>query len=178
MTAVLRALDRAIRYLGVAALAVSAACLLAIMVIGSVDAITTNVFEWAVPAALEGSEVLLAVCIFLTFAYTQSRREHIAVDMFVANGPQWLRKLSVLLTLTIGAAIFAIFTWRAGALAMRSWNFDEHANAIIAFPVYPAKFLVCFGAAIATAEFLRQLVWFFIGDDHEHDADHARQDVA
>ena len=177
MTPVFRALDRAIRYLGIAALAVSAACLLAIMVIGSVDAISTNAFSRAVPAALEGSEVLLAISIFLTFAYTQSRREHIAVDMFIAGGPAWLRRMSLFLTLVIGAALFAILTWRAGALAMRSWKFDEHANAIIAFPIYPAKFLVCFGAAIATLEFLRQLVWFFIGDDHEHDDHHARRDA-
>lgn len=176
MKATLRALDSAIRHLNTAALTVAAICLLTIMVIGSVDAVTLNLLSAPVPAALEASEVLLGVSIFLTFAYAQSRREHINVDLFILRAPPIVRRISLFLTLVVGAALFAVLTWRSGSLAMTSFRIDEYANAIVTFPIYPAKFLIAGGAGIATLEFVRQLVWFFINGAAD-EPPHGREDV-
>lgn len=159
---VLLALDAAIRLLVTTSFAIAAFCLLAIMVLGSVDAVMTNAFGGGLPSALEGAEVLLAVAIFLSFACSQMRDEHIKVDLLVTRAPERLRRMSVLLTLILGAGLFAILTMEAWKLAMHSWQNTEKANALIAFPIYPAKFLVAGGAAICTLEYLRQISWFIV----------------
>jgi len=155
-------LDAGIRFLVTTSFAIAAACLLAIMVLGSVDAVMTNAFGGGLPSALEGAEVLLAVAIFLSFACSQMRDEHIKVDLLVSRAPEGIRRISVLLTLVLGFGVFAILTMECWKLAMHSWANTEQANALIAFPIYPAKFLVACGAAICALEYLRQIGWFIV----------------
>jgi TRAP-type C4-dicarboxylate transport system permease small subunit len=155
-------LDAGIRFLVTTSFAIAAFCLLAIMVLGSVDAVMTNVFGGGLPSALEGAEVFLAVAIFLSFACSQMRDEHIKVDLLVTRAPEGIRRMSVLLTLILGAGVFSILTMETWKLAMHSWQNTERANALIDFPIYPAKFLVAYGAAVCTLEYLRQISWFVV----------------
>lgn len=165
MKAFTLAVDRGIRALSIGAFGVSAACLLLIMVVGSVDALTTNVFLQPVPAALEFSETLLAIGIFLCFAFVTSQREHIAVDLLISRAPLKVQRASTFMALVLSGLVFGLMANEAWTLAMTSLKFDEYANAMIRFPIYPAKFLVAVGCGIASLECVRQLVWLLVGVD-------------
>ena len=168
MTAILKSIDALILRLNYFALSLGAVCLLLIMVIGTTDVIFVNTFDTPVPAALEASEVLLGVAVFMTFAYAQNMRQHIHVDLVYNRSPQTVRWIVTLITLLFGTALFLVFGLRAWELAMRSLRVGETANAVFAFPIWPAKMLVATGAYVAMLEFLRQLVWHFI-DPHRVD---------
>lgn len=156
----LSVVDRAIRRLVVAAFGISALAMLAIMLIGSADVIGSGLFLSPVPAATEAQEVLLAISIFLAVGHAQYGRQHIAVDIVVQHLPRALRRALLLISLALGAMVCGIIAMQAWAQAISSWQTREAANAIITFPIYPAKFLVSLGAWIAALEFARQ--WFLV----------------
>ena len=119
--------------------------------------------RWPVPAALEMQEVLLAVSIFLALAHAQRVRGHIAVDIVIDRLPARLKRGLELLALLVTFGVFTVIAWRAWYLSLASWNMDETANAIFTFPLWPGKFLVCFGAGFGALECLRQVGWWCIG---------------
>ena len=163
MTRFLWGIDRAIGWAVGVCLGFSAICLLLIMLIGAADVLSTNLMLTPVPAALEGTEVLLAMCIFLSFAYCAKRNEHIRVDILLSRLSPSMQRLGYMTGLIVGFAVFSIIAWRSFDLAISSWEIREQANALWTFPVYPAKFLVSLGAAVTSAEFLRQIVRMALG---------------
>lgn len=171
MGQILAGLDRLIRVLVSAGAAISIVAMLAIMTIGTLDVIGTAFFSAPVPAALEAQEVLLAISIFLALAYAQQQRAHIDVDIVTSQLPTPVRHVLLILGLALGATICAIISWRSWELALESWSVREAANAIITFPIYPGKFLVSIGAALAALEFLRQLVWSLVGVEMKRPGD-------
>ncbi len=161
--AFLLVLDGGVRWSGTIGFALSATCTMALAVLGTVDVVGTNLFGAPVPGALELAKVTLAVVVFMGLAYAQQQHAHISVDIITNLAPRSLRRASLLVSLSLGALLFALLAWRTGVLAMESWAYREVASGYVSFPVYPAKAAVSVGCAIAALEFLRQIVWFFIG---------------
>ncbi len=162
MRGFLLALDRGVRWCGTLGFALSAACTMALAVLGTVDVIGTNLFGAPVAGALELSEVALAVVVFMGLAYAQQQNAHISVDIVTNLAPRSLQRASTLVSLGFGGLLFGLLTWQAGVLAAESWSYREVASGYVSFPVYPAKAAVAVGWAVATLEFLRQIVWFFV----------------
>ena len=170
MTSLLRRLDGICRLLTAFGGAVAASLYLFIMLLVTVNILSTNLFGLPLPVVEEISADMLAAAIFTAIALAQQRQEHVTVDFFTEGLPKWMRRAIQTVALAIGTAFFAFLTWRTASLAMTSWQTKETAMALIPFPVYPFKFAVLFGVAIATTEFARQLTWLLIrrGEIVEH----------
>lgn len=154
----LRIADRLVRRLAHAAFLAGAALLLVLGIIGFVDVLTLNLLFIPVSGLVEISGTLLAVIVFLGLAEAQARDANIAIDLFTQNmGPLMLR-ISKLFTLLIGTALMAVITWRTAHLALTAWQYQEVALGALQFPTTPGKALAFLGAAIATAEYARQLL--------------------
>lgn len=138
-------------------------CLVLILTIGTLKILAYNLLGWVIPATIEGSEVLLATSLFLGLCNVQHRQENIRLGTVRMLMPRRVQSAFELLGLVLGTIIFAVLTYQSYNLALKSLIISETANALIAFPIYPAKFLIAAGAAIATAEFLRQLVHGVVG---------------
>jgi TRAP-type C4-dicarboxylate transport system permease small subunit len=164
MRNVFAVLDRSIRLLTRGSFGLAVLATLGLMLVGSADVLGT-LFGMSVPAALEMQEVLLAVSIFLGFAHVQARHEHIGVDIIVKRFPPRVRRAVYLSMLVFCAGVFAVIAWRTASLAASSWNVREAASAIFTFPIYPGKFLVSLGAAVAAMECVRQIGWWFAGGE-------------
>ena len=135
-----------------------AALLLVLGVIGFTDVITLNLFHIPVPGLLEGSGTLLAIIVFLGLAEAQERGANISIDLFTHQmGPRGQR-LSQIISLSIGTALMVMVAWRTAYLAGTAWTYHEVALGALAFPTTPGKAIAFFGACIAAAEFLRQLI--------------------
>lgn len=167
MRSVLQTLEAAIAWAVGVAFAAACAAMLAIMVIGTADVIGSFLLRSPLPAALELQEVLLGILIFLGLGQAQKLREHIDVDIVTTKLGPSLRRRFELLVLVVGVLSFAVIAWRAWVLAMASWKVGETANAILTFPIYPAKFLVAFGAAVAALECIRQIGRWFVRSNAE-----------
>lgn len=157
--------DRFVRVLVNAAFIVSAVAALLIMMIGSIDVLGTYLFNTPLAAAVEAQEVLMGIAIFLAFAGTQRRREHIDVDIVKKLLPQPVQHVLTLLAIMLAMLIFGLIAWRSMQLALNSWQIRETAAAAFPFPLYPGKFLVSFGAGVAAIESLRQGIGWFLKVD-------------
>lgn len=163
MLYLVRMVDRAIRALGMAAIWISALAATIIAVLGTADVISSTAFNRPIAGTFELSGTLLAVMIFLGLAHAQRLNEHVAVDILVAGAPRPWRTASMLLSLLLGAGVFAMMTWRGLDLAMASLRIREVATGQLRFPVYPAKMTMVFGTGVATLECLRQIVRILAG---------------
>ncbi|MFH1797309.1 MAG: TRAP transporter small permease [Pseudomonadota bacterium] len=146
---------RRVSYLGFLA---ASALLLIVGLMGTVDVISTNLFWKPIPGMVELSGALLAVIVFLGLAEAQARGSNIVIDIATQSMGPTARRLSSILSLSIAAVLMGLIAWQTTRLAMSSWNFNETALGALAFPVAPFKSVAAFGAWLATAEFLRQLV--------------------
>ena len=164
---------RRVSYLGFLA---ASALLLIVGLMGTVDVISTNLFWRPIPGMVELSGALLAVIVFLGLAEAQARGSHIVIDIATQNMGPTARRLSSILSLSIAAVLMGLIAWQTTRLAISSWSFKETALGALAFPVAPFKSVAAFGAWLATAEFLRQLVRRVAGSASDL-ADEERRDA-
>jgi TRAP-type C4-dicarboxylate transport system permease small subunit len=155
---ILLRVDRLCRWLTLAGIAAAALCQLAIMLMISLNVISGAVHA-PIPVIEELASTMLAICIFSAIAYAQDQQEHIGVDILTGRLSPQIRRWFRVFSLSLCALFFLVLTWRASALALKSWEVRETAMALIPYPVYPFKVGVLVGLGIATVEFIRQLVW-------------------
>jgi TRAP-type C4-dicarboxylate transport system permease small subunit len=146
---------RRVSYLGFLA---ASALLLIVGLMGTLDVISTNLFWRPIPGMVELSGALLAVIVFLGLAEAQARGSHIIIDIATQNMGPTAQRLSSILSLTIAGIVMGLIAWQTTRLAIASWSYSETALGALAFPVAPFKSVAAFGAWLATAEFMRQLI--------------------
>lgn len=130
--------------------------LLMLVVVG--DVAGRYVLRRPIPAALEITEILLPLIVFLAIAYTEAVGGNIRVIML--KDRLSLRKQVVLdvLAYALGLLVFSLVTWKTFAYAWSSWGVREVAQGIISLPVYPTKFGIALGSFLISLEFLTGLV--------------------
>jgi TRAP-type C4-dicarboxylate transport system permease small subunit len=136
----------------------ASALLLVVGLMGAADVVSTNLFSSPIPGMVELSGALLAVIVFLGMAEAQARGSNIIIDIATQNMRPGAQRLSGIFSLAIAAALMGLIAWQTTRLAMSSWSYREAALGALAFPVAPFKSVAAFGAWLATAEFLRQLI--------------------
>ena len=117
----LRAIDRAISLLSQLCFILSAAALFVIAAYGAADVAVAVAGGGGLPVTREASSVLLAAAVFLSFGYSQYRRQDIRVDVLIELCPSRVQRLSLLLSLILGIFVFAVLTWQSWELFLRSW---------------------------------------------------------
>lgn len=165
----LEALLRRISYIGFLA---ASALLLLVGLMGAADVISTNLLFQPIPGMVELSGALLAVIVFLGLAEAQARGSNIVIDVATQNMKPAMRRISAIISLTIGTLFMGLVAWQATKLASSAWSYNELALGALEFPMAPFKSLACFGAWLATAEFVRQLAREVAGLSPEKDAEH------
>ena len=158
-TAILIGLDRAIRTLTRAGIAIAAILILVVAIVITIDVLSNVLLNAPIPVVTELASTTLAIIIFAALAHAQQRNQNVQVDIVLVTLPKGLRFLFEAFSSLVGFLLFALLAWRSIALAATSWASAETAMALIPFPVYPFKIEVAIGAMIAAAEFLREFVW-------------------
>jgi TRAP-type C4-dicarboxylate transport system permease small subunit len=116
------------------------------------------VFNSPIQGTFELSEFGLVGIVFFSIAYIQSEKGHIKIDIATTwmsrNGQMALDIFSYLL----GIAFFAIVFWQSGKMAWKAWIIKDYTMGLVEFPLWPAKFLVPYGAGLICLQFLSNLV--------------------
>ena len=162
--------DTAIQRLCVIALAIAAAFIGLLALIGAADIFGTNLLHRPVPSSVELSEAGLVIIVFMGLAQAQRRRAHITVDILSGNFRGWAAKASTGLALIAAIIFFGLLAWRAYLAAEQSLAIDERSMGEISFEIWPGKILLCAGSVIALLESLRQLVRLCVGAPDATDA--------
>jgi TRAP-type C4-dicarboxylate transport system permease small subunit len=141
----------------------SGIAMLLMMLAGTLDIIGTNLFALPVPAAFEFVATMMVVVVFFAISLAQSRRAHIRVEVLYNLMPRPLQYLADVLQYLLNAFLYgliAYFGWRAGMLSFAQ---GEYASGIINFPIWPARFALCFGASLMTVQCLYDLISHLAG---------------
>ena len=151
----------AARLLGIiekASAAVAALIIFALMILVVADVAGRKLFNAPVHGTIEIAALTLPTIVFLSIAYIQSLREHVAVDLFTAGLSLATRQALDLFALTVALAIMAVITWKTSAFAWSSWLDGEYAMGIVPVPIWPARVAVAYGCWLLTIRLAFDLV--------------------
>jgi TRAP-type mannitol/chloroaromatic compound transport system permease small subunit len=108
-----------------------------------------------VPGAFETSKALMVLTAFLPQAYTQMRRGHIWIDIFVQGYPKKTQGFLTGMGALLGSAAFGLLAWLTGQVAWESTLVGEFESGIINFPTWPVRWLIPVGLWLLVAQLLR-----------------------
>lgn len=113
------------------------------------DLATRSIFSRSLPGMIELSETMLTTVIFLSIGYVGFRRSHIKVNLLTDALPGTLQSLTRALAEVISAAFLLWMLYATGTRAVKSFNTGEYKFGLLEWPVWPARWVLTFGVALA-----------------------------
>lgn len=142
MGKVWKRLDRFISHWKAGFLVAGGWLLVGMMALIFVDVIGRYAFNRPLPGVYEFTEdILMVAIVFLAIAAA----EHVRVRVVIERLRGRARQIVELLDLLIPIGLIALMTWQTGVMAGFSWKTREATEAIIAYPIYPSRFIVALG---------------------------------
>lgn len=126
----------------------------AMMVLVVVNVIGRYAFNSPVGGAFEVAQSMLTVIVFFSLALTQFHDGHIKVVLLTRLLPARLQRPLSIAVLLLGAAFFAVASYGSFNFAWESWLINEQEWSSIVYPLYPVKFVVFFGLALLSIQFV------------------------
>ncbi len=144
----------------------SGVALLLMMLAGAADVIGTNLDllklpSSPIPAAFEFMATMMVVNVFLAVSLGQVRRQHIRVEVLVNRLPRILQRVADVAQYVLAVAFFGLIAWFAWPAAVHSFNVGEYAPGLINFPIWPARFILAFGATLLSIQCCFDIVGLF-----------------
>jgi TRAP-type mannitol/chloroaromatic compound transport system permease small subunit len=131
--------------------------LLAMMFLGAADVIGRYVFNSPITGAMESSQLLMGGMVFLAWAYTLAKREHVTVDILFITYPKRVRATLYFFMMIITFVLFALVFWQSLSMAISDWQAGKLVR-IILIPIAPFKALVPLGALLLCLECIIQII--------------------
>ena len=118
------------------------------------NALLRKFFNAPLEGTLEITEAILPLIIFFSIAFTQLNKGHIRVTLAVRHLTIKVQKRLHIGAYICGACFFFWASIGTFQYAWESWLLKESAWGAIRFPIYPVKFIVCFGVVLLAIQFV------------------------
>ncbi|MFX0200946.1 MAG: TRAP transporter small permease subunit [Candidatus Hodarchaeota archaeon] len=132
-----RIIDAAITKVTVWFLFVSVLCLVVMMVLLTIDIITTKFFNMPIPGVTEIVEDLNIPLVFMAMAYVQLERGHIAGPIFENRFSATINNYIKIGGYFLGILITSFVAWRSISLLKEMLAVGEVKSGAIHFPLWP-----------------------------------------
>lgn len=140
-----RSLRRAVRVVSLGSAVIAGIALVFIMSAVVTDVISRNVRGRSIPGLVDQTEVVLALVVFLALAYTQTRREHVAVEAVVNRLKGWRFRTVRVAAAVVGVVVTILLAWATTEVAISSFEVREARLGIAAVPLWPGRIAVAYG---------------------------------
>jgi TRAP-type C4-dicarboxylate transport system permease small subunit len=137
---------------------ISGIALLLMMFVGALDVFMGKVFNKPIPGTFEATEALMVISAFMAIAYNQQVRGHIKVELFTKMFSRKIQLKFELFSHFLSFAFFFLIAWQGWIYGLNSLKIKEYESGLIAFPIYPAKLLLAFGASMMVLQCLKDMV--------------------
>ena len=127
-----------------------------LMFYGTADVVGRYFFNSPVKWTYELSQILLAIIVFLGWAYTLYEDKHTTIGLVYSRFPPKVKKTADIFTRLLALIVFALITWQAVAWAIVYIKANRHLSGIF-LPLYPFQMLVAFGALMICLELIIQI---------------------
>lgn len=118
------------------------------------------------------SESLLVVAIYLSIAYTQQTKQHVAVEFLVGSLNEKNRKILSAINIIIPIVICSIIVFTSWDYAIDSWKLREKMDGAPFYPIYPPKIAIAVGVSFLwlqlIADFFRGVLALLIKSEESH----------
>lgn len=122
------------------------------------------IFNAPLHSATEISELLLVVLVFIGLAGAQQKRQNYAIDVATRHLPMGLQNLLEVMGYILCLVLTAGLAWFSTKQALSSFDRGEAGFGIIAFPIWPARFILAFGLWLLSLQFVCDIIRFFTGN--------------
>jgi len=136
---------------------VGAAVLFVLMLLTTADVAGRYLFNAPITGVFEITEFSMACLVFCALAYTQSRKGHVAVDIFVSRFPPKRQRIIDIIAHMLSFIVFLLITWKSIERGIELMEYKE-SSAILQIPVYPFLFVVAAGCLLLSLEFLTDAI--------------------
>lgn len=157
-----------IEKLAVFSVALGSIGLLLSMLLSVADVVGTQLGS-PVSGALEFTESTMVLVVFGGITWAQIRRSHIRVELVYMQVGKKMRSVMDIITSLAGIAFFVLLAWQGGVEAVYAWEIGESTSGLVAFPIWPARWILVFGSALMILQLLIDL-WYDLtnfGNPHE-----------
>jgi len=127
------------------------------MFAGVADIITTGLGR-PIPAAYELTESVMVLVVFGGLAYAQIHKKHIRVELIYIHLSDRAKVIANFLADVAAVAFFGMIVWQGWLEALYSWEIREATNGAVRLPLYPARFVLVFGAGLFVLQLLLDLI--------------------
>lgn len=164
---------RVLSYLRRGAATIAGFAMLAMMITGALDVISTNLLSRPIPAAFEFMATMMVIVIFFSVALAQAQRAHIRVAVLTDHLPRPLRKLTDILQYLFSLTLFSLIAWFGWKSGLRGFEVGEYVSGAINFPIWPARFVLALGASLMVLQNLYDLVACILNRDDASETERA-----
>ena len=127
------------------------------MFIGAID-VTATMFGSPVPGALEATESTMVLIVFGGLAYAQIRKRHFRAELLYLRVGLKMRSIMDLIASSSAIIFFGLMAWQGWNEATYSLEISESSSGGVRFPLYPARFILVFGAALLCIQLILDLI--------------------
>lgn len=160
-----RAFERGVSYLVSFCLGCACAVALFIALFGTIDVLTTYLFNRPLPLARELPEELLVLVIFMAMPKVMRDDRNVAVDLFMERASPAVQNIGRIFVLALCMLLFGFLAWQSWFGALDSFSVRETVPAAYRFPIYPFKFLMCLALFTTALESARLLLRALLARD-------------
>ncbi len=143
--------------------ATSASCVVAgwlalvVTLLVTLDVVLRYLFGGSIPAAMEFTQVLLVLIVYLALGKAQEAKQHIRVEFLIEKlSPEKRRYWEIVIHFF--ALIFtAIVFWESVLLFKDSVSVREYYGGAVRVPIYPGRGAILVGCALMIYELIKDL---------------------
>ena len=137
---------------------VSVFCLVFMMILATVDIITTKFFSRPIPSASEFIEDFNIPLVFMGMAYVQLHGGHVAGALFENRFSKGVSKAIKVGGCVLGVIVSGFVSWRAVPLFLHWLESGIFKSGAIPFPMWPFALVTVIGFALLAMAFILSIV--------------------
>lgn len=137
---------------------------LVMMISIAIDVVFRAFYDRSFPGVLEISETALVTAVFLGLAYTGVTNSHIAVDLLTERLPKSVLRWVLATSWALSTGFLVWILYATTERAISSFGYGETRMGLVAWPIWPARWIIVAGLAamllVAAANLVRTLRGF------------------
>jgi TRAP-type C4-dicarboxylate transport system permease small subunit len=132
----------------------SAAVLVAMMLLVAANVVGRYVFNHPILGTLEFTEFFMVAAVYLALSHTQYLKAHINITLVTSLLSPRKNLICNLFTYMIGFLFFALIVWQGTLMSLESYEMEEVTFGTIEILEWPCKLFVPFGSMVISVRFL------------------------
>lgn len=154
----LKTLARSIGHLNKVIASIAGLLIAMVMSVVCADVAVRVLSGGSIHGAIETAVLLLVALVFLGLGGAEAKGENFSVTILAQQLPDKARRMLELFGRIVSFALAALLAWVCWEKAFTSFHAAEKSYGVIAFPIWPSRFLVAIGLTFLAIQFIATMV--------------------